>query len=108
MPDFFISSSAMPSSLATALSTALSGSGIAGTNGGGTSDCAEAVGGGAGCAGLAPQPAARARSRTTTAVLASAFMSCTVVANHRTEAPYAARVGIQLGQGSGSVQKWSR
>ena len=39
MPDFFISSSAMPSSLATAFSTAFSGSGIAGTNGGGTSDC---------------------------------------------------------------------
>ena len=38
MPDFFISSSAMPSSLATALSTALSGNGIAGTSGGGTSD----------------------------------------------------------------------
>ena len=39
MPDFFIRSSTIPSSLATALSTALSGSGIAGTNGGGTSDC---------------------------------------------------------------------
>ena len=37
-PDFFIRSSAMPSSLATALSTALSGSGIAGTSGGGMSD----------------------------------------------------------------------
>ena len=38
MPDVFIRSSAMPSSLATALSTAFSGSGIAGTSGGGTSD----------------------------------------------------------------------
>src|SRR3984893_5243326 len=44
MPDFFISSSANPSSLATALSTALSGRGMAGTNGGGTSEC-----GGAAC-----------------------------------------------------------
>ena len=46
----------MPSSLATALSTALSGSGIAGTSGGGTSDSDWAVGGGAGSAGLASQP----------------------------------------------------
>jgi hypothetical protein len=36
MPEVFISSSAMPSSLATAFSTALSGNGIAGTSGGGT------------------------------------------------------------------------
>ena len=53
MPDFFIRSSAIPSSLATALSTALSGSGIAGTSGGGTSDRVCAVGGGAGSAGFA-------------------------------------------------------
>ena len=38
MPDFFIRSLTIPSSLATALSTALSGSGIAGISGGGTSD----------------------------------------------------------------------
>ena len=38
MPDLLIRSSAMPSSLATALSTAFSGKGIAGTSGGGTSD----------------------------------------------------------------------
>src|SRR3954467_7880168 len=38
MPDFFIRSSAMPSILATAFSIALSGNGMAGNNGGGTSE----------------------------------------------------------------------
>ena len=73
MPDFFIRSSAMPSSLATALSTALSGSGIAGTKGGGTSDCAEADGGGAGCVVLRCSRHRRSNTAATTA-LASAFM----------------------------------
>ena len=51
MPDLRISSSAMPSSLATALSTAFSGKGIAGTSGGGTSAWV-GVDGGAGSAGF--------------------------------------------------------
>src|SRR5215208_7275735 len=72
IPDFFISSSAIPSSLATALSTAFSGRGIAGTNGGGTSDCAEAVGGGGGWAGLELQLATDINSSAVAATLASA------------------------------------
>src|SRR6478735_7209771 len=55
-PDFFIRSLIMPSSLATAFSTALSGNGIAGTSGGGTS---KAVGPADGCgcsAGFEAQP----------------------------------------------------
>src|SRR6478735_8011212 len=43
-PDFFIRSSTRPSSLSTAFSTAFSGNGIAGTNGGGTPGDAEATG----------------------------------------------------------------
>src|SRR5690348_1927107 len=73
MPDFLIRSLTMPSSLATALSTALSGSGIAGTNGGGASDSVCAVGGGACSAGFA-QPETRASISTATVALASAFM----------------------------------
>jgi hypothetical protein len=61
--------------LATASSTALSGSGIAGINGGGTSDRVWAVGGGAGSAGFAAQPPTSVRSTTATAVLASALMT---------------------------------
>ena len=45
----------MPSSLATALSTAFSGNGIAGTSGGGTSAWV-GVDGGAGSAGFSVQP----------------------------------------------------
>ena len=48
MPEVFIRSAARPSSLATALSTALSGSGIAGTSGGGSSDSDRAADGDAG------------------------------------------------------------
>ena len=47
MPDFFINSSAMSSSLETALSTALAGRSIAGTSGGGTSDRDDWAAGGA-------------------------------------------------------------
>src|SRR6185295_4331132 len=75
MPDFFIKSLTIPSSLATASSTALSGSGIAGINGGGTSDRVCAVGGGAGSAGFAAQPPTSVRSTTAAAVLASALMT---------------------------------
>src|SRR5215207_6669024 len=75
MPDFFIRSSVIPSSLATAFSTAFSGRGIAGTNGGGTSDCAEAVGGGGGWDGLELQLARDINSSAVAATLASAFMS---------------------------------
>src|SRR5262245_56568226 len=51
IPDLDIRSSAMPSSLATALSTAFSGRGIAGTSGGGTSAWV-GVDGGAGSGGF--------------------------------------------------------
>jgi len=74
MPDFFIKSATIPSSLATALSMALSGSAIAGTNGGGISDSVCAVGGGAGSAGLALQPETSASTSTPTVALATAFM----------------------------------
>jgi hypothetical protein len=47
MPDFFINSSTMSSSLETALSTALAGRSIAGTSGGGTSDRDDWAAGGA-------------------------------------------------------------
>src|SRR6476661_5792799 len=70
MPDFFIKSSAMPSILATAFSIALSGNGIAGTNGGGTSEsvgsafCADGLASGA-------DPELHAASSDTTAAMAT-------------------------------------
>ncbi|GAC1401842.1 MAG: hypothetical protein NVSMB60_17460 [Mycobacterium sp.] len=57
MPDFFIKSAAIPSSVATAFLTALTGNGMAGTSGGGMPDCDCAVGGGVGSVALALQPA---------------------------------------------------
>src|SRR6202022_2352837 len=89
MPDFFISSSANPSSLATALSTALSGSGMAGTNGGGTSDC-----GGAACLSeLHP-----AISRNAIAMAESARFTAATLAG------YSCHHGSNVGVASGSTR----
>src|SRR5829696_4707965 len=75
IPDFFNNSSAIPSSFATAFSTAFSGRGIAGTNGGGTSESVGAADGRAGSADSDEHAANDISSIVTAAAFASAFMT---------------------------------